>query len=157
MDQNKLARRDGALALLGALAFISTFLPWWTWHVIVGPTEDLHIAVTAWDQASNAYLTSSTRGASVNGPLAWMPMVMLLAFGFTALVRTGYPQLLPGRLFYQVGIGVSVLACSYPAQVDISPETRARSPQSRLSRRPRRSGRTPPDGRRTAPRAAAPP
>lgn len=102
MNQAKLSAIDGALAVLGVLALVWTFLPWWTWNEYFNPTDHPTLTVNAWDQANSGDMLSVSGAQSVNGPLAWMPMILLLLLGIAALLRTGMPQLLPGRLFYQV-------------------------------------------------------
>jgi hypothetical protein len=87
MDLTKLGRTERVLAVVGLLAFIDTFLPWWS--------------VSA--KGSIAALAGS--GASANGNAwdigfwAWFPMVLLLAvgvlvalpaFGRAVVIRGGY-------------------------------------------------------------------
>jgi hypothetical protein len=109
VNQSKLSLVDGALAACGVLALVWTFLSWWTWEVYFDPTDHTTMTVNAWDQANNGYMVSVNGSQSVNGPLAWMPMVLLFVLGITALLRTGSPQLLPGKLFYQVALAAGAL------------------------------------------------
>ena len=78
MDLTKLGRSERVLAIVGLLAFIDSFLPWYS--VSVGP------------------ISSSASGWSV-GFAGWFPMLLLLAigvlvalpaFGQSIVVRGGY-------------------------------------------------------------------
>ena len=66
-QQGRLSPTDGILAVLGALALAWTFLPWWTWKVMINPVERSTMTVTAWDQANSGYMAVETKGQSVNG------------------------------------------------------------------------------------------
>jgi len=87
MDLTKLGRTERVLAIVGLLAFINTFLPWWS--------------VSA--KGSIAALAGSDASASGNawdiGFWAWFPMFLLLAigilvalpaFGRSVVIRGGY-------------------------------------------------------------------
>jgi hypothetical protein len=87
MDLTKLGRTERVLAIVGLLAFINTFLPWWS--------------VSA--KGSIAALAGSSASASGNawdiGFWAWFPMFLLLAigilvalpaFGRSVVIRGGY-------------------------------------------------------------------
>lgn len=102
MNQRKIAVPDIVFAAAGLLAIISTFLPWWS-----GSGEGQSVSVNGWNSASNG----GTVGETIAGPLVWAPMLLLLIWGIVTLVRAfAAPQLLAGKLFYQVGIGVGGLA-----------------------------------------------
>ena len=87
MDLTKLGRTERVLAIVGLLAFINTFLPWWS--------------VSA--KGSLGALAGSGASASGNawdiGFWAWFPMFLLLAlgilvalpaFGRSVVIRGGY-------------------------------------------------------------------
>ena len=87
MDLTKLGRTERVFAIVGLLAFINTFLPWWS--------------VSA--KGSIAALAGTDASASGNawdiGFWAWFPMLLLLvlgilvalpAFGRTVVIRGGY-------------------------------------------------------------------
>lgn len=110
MNQRKIAVPDLAFAAAGLLALIATFLPWWSLSAsatIGGQTESESVTVNAWNAASRAGDLNRT----ITGPLAWIPMLLLLLLGALALIRAfAAPQLLPGKVFYQAGAGVGALA-----------------------------------------------
>lgn len=103
MNRRKLGTLEIVLAAAGLIAFIATFLPWWSESV-----DGMSGTVDAWDQTSDG---QGTGGVTVNGPLAYLPMLVLLIFGIIAVVRAlGALQLLVGKVFTQVGIGVGGFA-----------------------------------------------
>jgi hypothetical protein len=103
VNQRKFAAPDIAIAAAGVVALISTFLPWWSLSA-----DGQSATVTAWDQTSDG---QGTDGVTVNGPLAYLPMLLLLIFGILTVVRAlRAGQLLPGKVFSYVGIGVGGLA-----------------------------------------------
>ena len=110
MNQRKIAVPDIVFAAAGLLAIISTFLPWWTLSASLsaaGQTESDSVTVNGWNSAS----AGGPVGQTVTGPLVWIPMLLLLIWGVITLVRAfAAPQLLPGKLFYQVGAGIGGLA-----------------------------------------------
>ena len=86
MDLTKLGRNERVLAIVGLLAFIDSFLPWWS--VTVGP------------------FSSSESGWGV-GFAGWFPVLLLLAigvlvalpaFGQSVTVRGGYAAFGAGAL-----------------------------------------------------------
>ena len=102
MNQRKIAVPDLVFAAAGLLAIISTFLPWWS-----GSGGGQSLTVNGWNSASNGAALNQT----IAGPLVWISMLLLLIWGVVAAVRAfAAPQLLPGQLFHQVGIGVGGLA-----------------------------------------------
>lgn len=109
MNQRRIAVPDIVFAAAGLLALISTFLPWWKDTESAGG-HSVDVTVNGWNSAS-AGGQSGSAGQTIAGPLVWIPMLLLLIFGILALVRAfAAPQLLPGKLFYQVGIGVGALS-----------------------------------------------
>lgn len=117
MNQRRIAVPDVVSAAAGLLALISTFLPWWQYsaaNTIDGRTEHASFTVDGWNAGSFSAGGSAggyRAGQTVTGPLVWIPMLLLLIVGTLALVRAlAAPRLLPGRLFYQVGVGVGALA-----------------------------------------------
>lgn len=107
MNQRKIAIPDLVFAAAGLLAIISTFLPWWSFSESQDG-ESLSFSVNGWNSASTG---GGDLGKTITGPLVWIPMLLLFALGAVALIRAfAAPQLLPGKLFYQVGIGVGGLA-----------------------------------------------
>ena len=109
MNQRKIAVPDIVFAAAGLLAIISTFLPWWkATGTVSGQT--ISETVNGWNSAS-ANGQSGNPGQTITGPLVWIPMILLLLWGILALVRAfAAPQLLPGKLFYQVGVGLGGLS-----------------------------------------------
>jgi hypothetical protein len=109
VNQRKIAIPDLVFAAAGLLAFISTFLPWWSESAsgtVGGQTESFSATVNGWNSVS----VGGDTGMTITGPLVWIPMLLLLILGALALVRAfAAPQLLPGKLFYQVGTGVGGL------------------------------------------------
>jgi hypothetical protein len=102
VNQRKIALPDIVFAAAGLLAFLSTFLPWWS-----GSGGGLSLTVNGWDSASNGQPT----GLTIAGPLVWLPMLLLLVWAVITLVRDfAMPNLLSGKLLYQSGIGVGALA-----------------------------------------------
>ena len=102
MNQRKIAVPDIVIAAAGLLAIIATFLPWWS-----GSGNGLTLTVNGWNSASNNQPT----GLTIAGPLAWLPMLLLLIWAVITLVRAlAMPNLLAGKLFYQSSIGVGGLA-----------------------------------------------
>ena len=102
MNQRKIAVPDIVFAAAGLLAVIATFLPWWS-----GSGAGASLTVNGWNSASDGETIPQT----IAGPLVWLPMLLLLLWGVLALVRAlAAPNLLPGKLFYQAGIGVGALA-----------------------------------------------
>lgn len=78
MDLTKLGRNERALAIVGVLALIDTFLPWYSWSV--GPISG---SWSGWNSGFDA----------------WFPLLLLVAigvlvalpaFGQTVVVRGGY-------------------------------------------------------------------
>ena len=110
MNQRKIAVPDLVLAAVGLLAFISTFLPWWSVSssgTVDGQSAAGSVSVNGWNSASK----SGDLNQTITGPLVWIPMLLLLILGALALIRAlAAPQLLPGKIFYQVGAGVGGLA-----------------------------------------------
>ena len=107
MNQRKIAIPDLVFAAAGLLAIISTFLPWWSFSESADG-QTLSFSVNGWNSASTG---SGDLGKTITGPLVWIPMLLLFVLGVLALIRALVaPQLLPGKLFYQVGIGVGGLA-----------------------------------------------
>ncbi len=101
MNQRKIAIPDLVFAAAGLLAIISTFLPWWSLS-----SGGFSVTVNGWNSASVGELSKT-----ITGPLVWIPMLLLFVLGVLALIRAfAAPQLLPGKVFYQVGIGVGGLA-----------------------------------------------
>lgn len=106
MNQRKIAIPDLVFAAAGLLAIISTFLPWWSYSESAAG-ESVGFSVNGWNSASRSVDLAKT----ITGPLVWIPMLLLFFLGALALIRAlAAPQLLPGKLFYQVGIGVGALA-----------------------------------------------
>lgn len=110
MNQRKPPIPDLALGAAGLLALVATFLPWWSFSetLTVGgqPVGD-SITVNAWNAASHG----GTLGKTITGPLVWIPMLLLLLLGALAAIRAyAAPQLLPGKRFYQLAIGIGALA-----------------------------------------------
>lgn len=109
MNQRKLPIPDLALAAAGLLALATTFLPWWKLSesaTIGSQSVSDAFTVNAWNAASHP----GTLNMTITGPMAWIPMVLLLLLGALAVIRAyAAPQLLPGRLFYQIGAGVGAL------------------------------------------------
>jgi hypothetical protein len=102
VDQRRIAVPDIVFAGAGLLAIIATFLPWWS-----ASTVGASVTVNGWNSASDG----GTVGQTIAGPLVWLPMLILLIWGGLALVRAfAAPHILPGKLFYQAGIGVGGLA-----------------------------------------------
>lgn len=112
MNQRKITIPDLVFAAAGLLALVATFLPWWGISesgTIAGQKMSDSFTVNGWNSASHAGDLSKT----ITGPLAWIPMLVLLLFGVFALVRAyAAPQLLAGKLFYQAGAGVGGLAAA---------------------------------------------
>jgi hypothetical protein len=110
VNQRKIAIPDYALAAAGLLALIVTFLPWWTFTEsasISGQTVSGSASVNGWNAASHG----GDVGKTITGPLAWIPMLLLLILGILAVVRAhAAPQILPGKRFYQIAAGVGALA-----------------------------------------------
>jgi hypothetical protein len=107
VNQRKIAIPDLVFAAAGLLAIISTFLPWWSFSE-TADGQTLSFSVNGWNSASTG---SGDLGKTITGPLVWIPMLLLFVLGALALIRAlAAPQLLPGKLFYQVGIGVGGLA-----------------------------------------------
>jgi hypothetical protein len=107
VNQRKIAIPDLVFAAAGLLAIISTFLPWWSFSESADG-QTLSFSVNGWNSASTG---SGDLGKTITGPLVWIPMLLLFVLGALALIRAiAAPQLLPGKLFYQVGIGVGGLA-----------------------------------------------
>jgi hypothetical protein len=110
VNQRKIAIPDLVFAAAGLLAIISTFLPWYTFSAsatIEGQTAGGGFTVNGWNSATHGV----PLGRTITGPLVWIPMLLLLIFGAIAVIRAfAAPQLLPGKLFYQVGAGVGGLA-----------------------------------------------
>ena len=107
MNQRKIAIPDLVFAAAGLLAIISTFLPWWSFSESA-EGQTLSFSVNGWNSASTG---NGDLGKTITGPLVWIPMLLLFALGALALIRAlAAPQLLPGKLFYQVGIGIGGLA-----------------------------------------------
>jgi hypothetical protein len=103
VTQRKFATPDIVIAAAGLIAFICTFLPWWSFSQ-AGQSG----SINAWDQTSDG---TSTNGTTVNGPLAYLPMLLLLILGIVTVVRAlAAARLLPGKPFNYVGIGVGGLA-----------------------------------------------
>lgn len=101
MNQRKIAIPDLVFAAAGLLAVISTFLPWWSFS-----DSGFSLSVNGWNSASVGALDKT-----ITGPLVWIPMLLLFIFGALALIRAfAAPQLLPGKIFYQVGAGVGGFA-----------------------------------------------
>ena len=101
MNQRKIAIPDLVFAAAGLLAVISTFLPWWSYSA-----GGFSVSVNGWNSASAGDLNRT-----ITGPLVWIPMLLLFVLGALALIRAlAAPQLLPGKLFYQVGTGVGGFA-----------------------------------------------
>jgi hypothetical protein len=101
VNQRKIAIPDLVFAAAGLLAAISTFLPWWSFS-----GGGFSISVNGWNSSSAGDLNKT-----ITGPLVWIPMLLLLILGGLALVRALLaPQLLPGKIFYQVGTGVGGFA-----------------------------------------------
>jgi hypothetical protein len=109
LNQRRIAVPDIVFAAAGLIALISTFLPWWN-----ASAQGASVSVNGWDTASGNGHTSSASsafGQSVTGPLVWLPMLLLLLWGVFTIVRAFLaPQLLPGKLFYTVTIGIGGLA-----------------------------------------------
>ncbi|HTJ71529.1 MAG TPA: hypothetical protein VL551_28560 [Actinospica sp.] len=102
MNQRKIAIPDLVFAAAGLLAFIATFLPWWSYSA-----DGFSVSVNGWNSASAAGDLNKT----ITGPLVWIPMLLLLVLGGLALARALVaPQLLPGKIFYQVATGVGAFA-----------------------------------------------
>jgi len=85
MDLTKLGRTERVLAIVGLLAFINTFLPWWSVSAkgSLGTISGASASGNAWDI----------------GFWAWFPMFLLLAlgilvvlpaFGRSVVIRGGY-------------------------------------------------------------------
>lgn len=100
MDLTKLGRNERVLAIVGLLAFIDSFLPWWS--VTVGP------------------FSSSESGWGV-GFAGWFPVLLLLAigvlvalpaFGQSVTVRGGYAAFFAGALLATILILIRWL--TYP-------------------------------------------
>ena len=109
VNQRKFATPDIVLAAAGLIALISTFLPWYKASESfseAGQSGSVSITVNGWNSSSQGSLD----GQSITGPLVWIPMLLLLIFGVLALRALFAPQLLAGRIYYQVGIGVGALA-----------------------------------------------
>jgi hypothetical protein len=107
VNQRKIAIPDLVFAAAGLLAVISTFLPWWSYSES-GAQGSISFTVNGWNSAS---VGDGNVGRTITGPLVWIPMLLLLIFGALALIRAlAAPQLLPGKIFYQVGAGVGGLA-----------------------------------------------
>jgi hypothetical protein len=107
VNQRKIAIPDLVFAAAGLLAIISTFLPWWSFSESA-EGQTLSFSVNGWNSASTG---NGDLGKTITGPLVWIPMLLLFALGALALIRAlAAPQLLPGKLFYQVGMGVGGLA-----------------------------------------------
>jgi hypothetical protein len=103
VNQRKLTAPDIVIAAAGLVAVITTFLPWWSESV-----DGTSGTVDAWDQTSDG---KGTDGVTVNGPLAYLPMILLLIFAVVTVVRAlRAAQLLPGKVFGYAGIGVGGLA-----------------------------------------------
>jgi hypothetical protein len=100
---------DIVFAAAGLLALISTFLPWYK-DTESASGHSQSITVNGWNQATLDG-QSGNPGQTITGPLVWIPMLLLLIFGIIALVRAfAVPNLLAGKIFYQVAIGVGALA-----------------------------------------------
>ena len=104
MDLTKLGRNEQVLAIVGLLAFIDSFLPWWS--VSFGP------------------ISSSENGWGV-GFAGWFPMLLLLAvgvlvalpaFGQSVTVRGGYAAFGAASLLATVLILIRWL--TYPTASD---------------------------------------
>jgi hypothetical protein len=106
VNQRKFATPDIVIAAAGLIAFISTFLPWWKLSESAGASGSFSGTVNGWNSASDGGPT----GQTITGPLVWIPMLLLLILGILALRGLFAPQLLPGKLYYQVGIGVGALS-----------------------------------------------
>ncbi|MBR7837991.1 hypothetical protein KDL01_32260 [Actinospica durhamensis] len=109
MNQRKFATPDIVLAAAGLVALISTFLPWYkaTESGSVGGTsQSATLTVNGWNSPSQGTLD----GQTITGPLVWIAMLLLLIFGILALRALFAPQLVAGKLYYQIGIGVGALS-----------------------------------------------
>lgn len=110
MNQRRIAIPDLGFAAAGLLALIATFLPWWSVSesaTISGQTVSDSVTVNGWNAASRAGDLNRT----ITGPLAWIPMLLLLVLGAVALIRAfAAPRLLPGKIFYHIGAGAGALA-----------------------------------------------
>jgi hypothetical protein len=108
VNQRKIAVPDIVFAAAGLLAIISTFLPWYKLSESADG-QSISVTVNGWNSASSGG-QSGDAGQTITGPLVWIPMILLLLLGILALVRAfAAPQLLPGKLFYQVAVGVGGL------------------------------------------------
>ena len=108
VNQRKFATPDIVLAAAGLVALISTFLPWYKATEsgsVSGVSQSASITVNGWNSSPQGSLD----GQTITGPLVWIPMLLLLIFGILALRALFAPQLLPGKLYCQVGIGVGAL------------------------------------------------
>ena len=102
MNQRKIAVPDIVFAAAGLIAIISTFLPWWS-----ASGGGASLSINGWNSASDGESIDQT----IAGPLVWIPMLLLLIWGIFTLVRAfAAPQLLAGKIFYIVGIGVGGLS-----------------------------------------------
>ena len=112
MNQRRISIPDLIVAAAGLLAIIATLLPWWAMSdSIAGQKASESVTVNAWNAASHGEL-----GKTITGPLAWIPMLALLLLGALALARAfAAPQLLAGKVFYQVTTGVGGLAVAFVA------------------------------------------
>ena len=109
MNQRKIAVPDIVFAAAGLLAIISTFLPWYK-ATESADGQSVTLTVNGWNSGT-ANGHSGNPGVTVTGPLVWIPMILLLLWGILALVRAfAAPQVLPGKLFYQVGVGLGALS-----------------------------------------------
>jgi hypothetical protein len=87
------------LAVIGVAAFLATFLPWWS--ISYGPVEVIgppanpggSLSLNAWDQLSDSSRASYFYGLTINGPIAWGAMGLLLLLGAVAVLHglSGYP------------------------------------------------------------------
>lgn len=112
MNQRRISIPDLIVAAAGLLAIIATLLPWWAMSdSVTSQKASDSVTVNAWNAASHGEL-----GKTITGPLAWIPMLALLLLGALALVRAfAAPQLLAGKVFYQVTAGVGGLAVALVA------------------------------------------
>lgn len=114
MNLEKLGRNDRILAVVGLLAFIDSFLPWYTVSVNAAAVDGF-----------GGYSSSESLSAWSTGFAAWFSMLLLLAVGVLAVLPAfGQKVAVPGgdASLAIVGVVATILVLlrwlTYPSGVD---------------------------------------